>query len=69
MDMFGGLYHAAAERGIAADALDRSPPYVVAMMLNAPTTAEEVAAQESGEIMRLKVAAKREGRVFDVMSL
>lgn len=67
--MFGSLYHEAAQRGIAAHDLDRSPPHVVAMMLNAPTTAQEVADQESGEVMRAKVAAKREGRVFDVMAM
>lgn len=68
-DMFGPLYHAAAERGIAAAVLDESPPHVVAMMLHAPTTQEEMDQQTNGEVMRAKVAARRAGQTFDVMTV
>jgi len=47
--MFAPIYHAAWERGIAPEALDRSPLYVVDWMLrgikdpNAPETAADLA--------------------------
>lgn len=67
--MFGPLYHAAALMGIPAAQLDASPPYVVAMMVQAPTTPEEVAAAETAEIMRAKIAARAAGKTVDVMAL
>lgn len=67
--MFGPIYHAAARVGIAAAQLDQSELHVVAMMINAPTTPEEIAQRETIAIMQAKMAAKREGRSFDVLEV
>lgn len=39
--MFAGIYHAAWIKGIPASALDRSPAYVVAWMIQNPEEAGE----------------------------